>query len=255
MKRFVLAAALYFLVCASAISGNDGRFVPVYGTVKNPSLQEFASRLREQNIAEDYANLLSQAIVLPYDIALAFGECGHINAFYSSQKRALVICLELIINIADTIRSNQAANADPDKWGKIFGGALAFVLLHELGHALIHLYKIPVLGREEDAADQISMALLLKTPEAPYAVAGASWFFSKQPSSYSKAHLADSHSLNPQRRYNVYCWAFGSNPTSFGVLVKSGALPPNRAPRCGAEYEQLNRSVKQLIGPYVKFEL
>ena len=36
-----------------------------------------------------------------------------------------------------------------------------FTLLHELGHALIHTLKLPVLGREEDAADTLAIAGLL----------------------------------------------------------------------------------------------
>jgi hypothetical protein len=35
-------------------------------------------------------------------------------------------------------------------------GTLRFVLLHELGHGFVDLYNMPVLGREEDAADRFA---------------------------------------------------------------------------------------------------
>ena len=37
-----------------------------------------------------------------------------------------------------------------------FIGPFADVFLHEAGHALFDLLKIPLLGREEDAADQLA---------------------------------------------------------------------------------------------------
>jgi Putative metallopeptidase len=40
-------------------------------------------------------------------------------------------------------------------------GTLVSVLLHELGRALIHPLDLPVTGREEDAADQLSSLLLI----------------------------------------------------------------------------------------------
>ena len=36
-----------------------------------------------------------------------------------------------------------------------------FTLLHEIGHALIHQFPIPVFGQEEDAADQIATTSMI----------------------------------------------------------------------------------------------
>ena len=44
-------------------------------------------------------------------------------------------------------------------------GNVLFVLLHETGHALISDLEIPVLGREEDAADQLATVMALKMAE------------------------------------------------------------------------------------------
>ena len=41
-------------------------------------------------------------------------------------------------------------------------GNMLFVLLHELGHATVQELRIPVLGREEDAADDFAILRLLK---------------------------------------------------------------------------------------------
>ena len=38
---------------------------------------------------------------------------------------------------------------------------LEFTLLHEIGHALIDHFELPVFGREEDAADQIATTTMI----------------------------------------------------------------------------------------------
>lgn len=41
-------------------------------------------------------------------------------------------------------------------------GALQHTLLHELAHALIAMYDLPIVGKEEDAADNLATVLLLE---------------------------------------------------------------------------------------------
>ena len=41
-------------------------------------------------------------------------------------------------------------------------GNMLFVFVHEMGHALVHEMDVPVLGREEDAADAFATLTMLK---------------------------------------------------------------------------------------------
>ena len=54
-------------------------------------------------------------------------------------------------------------------------GRVVEVFLHEIAHGLFDLLKIPVLGREEDAADQVAAYVLVSLGEqnARSTVAGA----------------------------------------------------------------------------------
>lgn len=237
---------------SSPAASQGGKFVPRYGSARTPALQKIIDDARDTRMMEKFAVYLSAVAIVPSNVALVLNECGIINAYYEPGKRALIICAELLQQIFRTVPLHYRRITGPGEIEKITVGVLFFILLHELGHALIHLHQIPVLGREEDAADQISMAILLKERDAHYAVAGASWFFSKNSLFYTKKHMADEHSLDPQRRYNVYCWAVGSNPKKFAYLVQSGELPQNRSVRCSAEFAQLNRAVKKLVGPHLK---
>ncbi|MEK9752119.1 MAG: DUF4344 domain-containing metallopeptidase, partial [Rhodospirillaceae bacterium] len=43
-------------------------------------------------------------------------------------------------------------------------GNVVFTLLHEAGHALIHMLDLPTLGREEDAADNLAALRMIGDP-------------------------------------------------------------------------------------------
>jgi hypothetical protein len=134
-------------------------------------------------------------------------------------------------------------------------GALTFVLFHELGHALVDIYRLPITGRAEDVADQIATYLALNGvgKEAPLILNGGVWFFGrKQALFYSKQHYGDEHSLSEQRKYNIVCWAYGKNPRELGKWAQSHGLPSARAPKCPGEYAQLDRAMHALLGSRLK---
>ena len=54
---------------------------------------------------------------------------------------------------------------DDREFGKQLAAVDAFILVHEFGHALIHAFELPVLGREEDAADAVATVFLTRAVE------------------------------------------------------------------------------------------
>ena len=121
------------------------------------------------------------------------------------------------------------------------GGTLLFVAAHEYGHALIHQQRVPFLGREEDAADQIATMLALQDRAfSPPALAGAIRFFHRD----GNGSLGGVHSLDGQRRINVACWAWGAKPSSFREL--RDIVPADRRPHCRAEATAIARAIKKL---------
>ena len=90
---------------------------------------------------------------------------------------------------------------------------------HELGHAMIDVLQLPVLGKEEDAADHLSVILMndiweeeaaaniLASDATAYALLAAQREAGGQDPSYS-----DEHSLDMQRYYSVVCLFYGADP-------------------------------------------
>lgn len=142
--------------------------------------------------------------------------------------------------------------------GERIGAVNSFILAHEFGHALIANYDLPVLGKEEDAADAISTILLLTVPNgAQYAAASAAFWadFSGRQEPPAVAEYADQHSLDLQRAFDILCWTAGSSELSFEEVAELEALPESRLATCPSEYEQLADSIAAELKPHLKHKV
>lgn len=189
-------------------------------------------------------------IRLPRPLTLLLSVCGESNAWYASKNRTITVCYEYVQEVRDRA-SSLAAGAGVTQNDAVLG-PVAQVFLHELGHALYDLLDVPVLGREEDAADQFAALVLLELPpaQARHAIDGMAHLLRSQAAEEAadEAVLADDHSLAGQRLYNLLCLAYGADRETFGYLVEGGALPKSRAAQCGAEYHLAAYAVQKLFG-------
>ena len=163
------------------------------------------------------------------------------------------MCYELMEHYLRTFRS--AGSSENDAYAKM-SDAVRFVFLHEIGHALIDQYKLPISGNEEDAADRCSAFINLKElgdegVRAVYAAADAFEIESRHDAG-SKRNMADEHMLQEQRFYNSLCMIYGSNPSKHERIVVNGYLPKERAARCQGEYQRSVESWINLLEPWRK---
>ena len=102
--------------------------------------------------------------------------------------------------------------------------------------------KIPLFGREEDAADQFSTYLMLRfdKEEARRLILGSAYQYKGDLSSptvtIKQQKFADEHGTPAQRFFNLLCTAYGSDPKLFADVVEKGFLPEDRAVGCEREY-------------------
>lgn len=132
---------------------------------------------------------------------------------------------------------------DPDQSDFIANEVIA-TFYHELGHALIDVLKIPVLGKEEDAADTLSVILMNDIWDEEAATA----ILTSDATSYAlrasdpnaepdQSSFADVHSLDIQRYYAVVCLFYGANPDARQQLAADLELPAEKLESCPGEYE------------------
>lgn len=244
---------LLLVFCSPAFGQSVSAIYQPLQQVRDPELRQVQMDWRANRLLEDLTEQLSRKFALRQPLAIGLGECGQSNAFYRSDRRMIYICLELIPDLVGRVAKERDRDGSVSREVMVstVAGALVFVVLHEMGHAVIDIQNLPVLGREEDAADMISTFLILDDPElASRAVAGGLWFFSRQrliPNFFSQRHLTGEHSLDPQRAANLACWAYGRDPQRYAWAMQAAKVTSQRAARCAGEYEQLSRSVRELL--------
>jgi hypothetical protein len=156
--------------------------------------------------------------------------------------------------IYDTLRQSNP-DWSQHKLGFATGAALAFILEHEFTHALIAIYDLPVLGKEEDAADTLATLLLLKSPEGDKLALSAAEFwadFSGRQDPPQVADYADAHSLDLQRAYSIICDIAGSNQERYDEINQAGILPKGDIQSCPAQYQNDVKNFTQVLQPHVK---
>jgi hypothetical protein len=146
---------------------------------------------------------------------------------------------------------------DPAVAGFILNNTIS-TLYHELGHAFVDLYQIPVLGKEEDAVDNLSTLLMLQQQpdealdQMMYDASDVYWLTDLEAQEGGwLPDYADVHGLDMQRYYGVVCIVYGSNPERFQELADYSELDPDRQESCAFDYEQALSSWGVLLEPHL----
>ena len=232
---------------------DEGDFIPVYSEMKNEKFVEFNEKMKEQKALEQITDSLNSSLALPSDIKVTFKDCGQINAWYQPGEQTITMCYEFMEYFYQTAlkmgRTEEEAN-------DMMFGATTFFFLHELGHGLIDVLKLPATGREEDSVDQLSAYILLDDEdEFGSAAAGSGvliFHAMAEDQELSANAFADEHSLSSQRAYNLACWMYGRNQEKYAFFVQDGLLTEARAPRCPTEYKKMSEAWQQLVKPWIK---
>lgn len=225
-----------------------GDFKVVYVPPKDPAFKKWEKKIRDSRMLEDNAKLLNRQFILPYDVALEVSECGTANAFYSADDRKITLCYEMFADDAQTLsKVVTGVSADDAALSSEY-----YTLFHELGHALIHLYEIPAVGKEEDAVDQLSALVLLDAGEGGYQALLMAIAMYHQSGLDKKEQLFwDVHSLDHQRKFELLCLMYGKDPKRHADLVPD-MLPKERADGCPDDYRRLDDAWDKLLAPHLQ---
>jgi len=193
---------------------------------------------------------LNESLALPADITVNFVDCGTANAFFASAEAnpelefasaggAIFMCHELTELFA-------AFYGDMDQ---AFAASI-FVIMHELGHALVEQLDLPVLGIEESYVDGLAAVLVGESGMAQASVL-AGWFFGSQ----GDTPFFDTHRANAQRLGDLACWGVGADASLLeDPIVNSIAsqLTDIGGRNCVAEYQQQVNGLESVLGPNIR---
>jgi len=218
----------------------------------DPAHQALYEDMRDRRVLEQLAEVLT-VVHLPRPLTLRFTGCdGTSNAWYDPDDASVSFCYEYL---ADIRKAAVTGNLGKVPLQEAMDGPTVFVLLHETGHAVFDLLKVPILGREEDAADSFAALTLLRLGKgvALRMLRGAAWGYAHEAHARTMddSDFADVHGLDSQRYYNILCMAYGSDPEYFAAAVKDGKLPPERAEGCADEFHQAVFAMQKLVAPAI----
>jgi hypothetical protein len=221
---------------------------------KNPTHNFLYEHLQRLQVLERLSRFLSP-FRLPREVLLKVDECkGDVNAYF--EDAVITVCYEYLKFVMENAPPSRG-NGDVRRRDAIVGPTVD-VFLHEMGHAVFDLLKIPVFGREEDAADQFSAYIQLNASreEARALILGVAFLGRIEATSAIEkgAELktyAGEHGTAGQRYFNLLCIAYGFDPVLFADLVTTWQLPKERAESCAVEYQQLDHAFRTLILPHI----
>ena len=192
---------------------------------------------------------LNESLALPADISVNFADCGTANAFFVTPEfnpdpngaagGAIVMCHELTELFLATFNNDKDDTFQTS----------VFVLMHELGHALVDQLDLPVLGIEEAAVDGIGAVFSTKLGLAEGVVKAGVFFFTQ-----GDTPFFDTHRVGTQRLGDLACWGVGGEPSLLSDPlisdIKDQLVVAGRD--CDFEYAERLDAVDRLIGANVK---
>jgi hypothetical protein len=226
-------------------------------TMKSRLLGEFGRAMSVPRASPWFCRLL--AIVL-IGIGQALAAPDNTVSEDLSPQAASELFQARISSVARALQSNprlkRLSAQQRENLVEFVTGNMLFVLLHELAHVAIDDFELPVLGRDEDAADDYAVMRMLTVGTAfsqrVLAEAARGWFLSDRRDRKDGEPLAyyDDHGLDQQRAYNIVCLTFGSDPAKFMDLANRLKLPEDRQGTCPNDYAKVSRSWATALKPH-----
>ncbi|WP_137151546.1 DUF4344 domain-containing metallopeptidase [Devosia sp. FKR38] len=161
--------------------------------------------------------------------------------------------LAIALSLTGLAQATDLSKADYRDQRRFAANNSLFVLYHEMAHLLFDQLELPVLGREEDAADNVATWTLLNkgTDRANQAVRDAArgWFLSgiAYDSGGVESDYAAAHALDKQRAYQIVCLMVGKDEPTFRPVANLYELPVDRVESCAWDYGIVDRSLRRLL--------
>lgn len=264
MKTRVWLAAVTLTILLTVALSNplfaQGKF-QAPGPVEEHQYGELTSTL-----ASRIADTFNEHFVLPRDIYLTSERCGYSNALYypdnGNGHPQITFCAEMITDIREEF-GNEGLSDQQFKTAVVSN--VLFIYFHEIGHAFIDVLELPVVGKEEIAADQIATLLMKSNPRAAV-WAARYWLDAGNPGDIrilkdlfgalsdlttQGNRFSDEHSLDRQRFYDILCWTYGADPEANQFIVGRRGLPRDRAKYCERKFSDIESSWERLLEPHL----
>ena len=267
----VLASALLAVQAPVAVAQKppDGLKNPLveisYEPPRTAALAEFRTWLQNRYVLEKLQVFLSP-LNLTERLVVKADECGVPHVLYT-RGAPVVLCYEYVAKVdADAPRIGQVVQLGQTELTReeALVGPITQLVLHDVARAIFHMYKLPVWGGAEFAADNVAAYTMVNFSQktAWKTVVGTAWFLK---SGWDRpVDISDIRPHVAQRYFALLCVAYAADQVQFEGFLQQGPKPKvyeppvERANTCLYDYEKLSTSfMKTIFEPHVdrpKFE-
>jgi hypothetical protein len=265
MRRLapILVAAVVAGGCGSDDGGDDKKaadkpkaerhkITMTYETPSNDT-ERLAQEILKVGGTAGVAEGFSKSFKIPVDVTVR-AKRGNEGPFYDPRTKSITWTYGFVDQIARVLQGGKVVKSEADL-GRQLASITSFITVHEMGHAFVDLFDIPITGREEDAVD--GMATVFMTDEvkngAEYAFYAARFFnlLQKVQGAPNAQQFQDEHSLSIQRSVDILCAIGGSSEENLQQVASFDVIGAARLQRCPAEYQQKSRAWKTLLKPHL----
>lgn len=251
MQTLKYVLFIIFTLSNITMSHAENRANVIYEQPASEEKERVKNDLQQLQSIEASLDLINDLFKIPDKLTIYVG--GEEGPYYNGEDNSIVIPYGFVSEIEyqfSQARNNSLNPIDATQ------DVVMHTIFHEFAHALILMYDIPVLGKEEDAADGLAAVLLIESFEEGQEIAltAADTFrlMRVDKRDLIEEDFAGEHSFDSQRYYSTICQVFGSDPDKYEYLIQNKNFSEERADLCIEDYDKISRSWQSLLKPYLK---
>lgn len=257
-RRWLFAVMLLFSSMSIAADNVIVRYLPT----NDIKLQLITKKLQSDSSIQDAISLMNDEFIFPKPLTIVFGSDD--GPLYDPAVNDILIPYPFLDEVDQRFKAvnyagDNQGKANPENLGQAVMDVVIHTLFHELAHALIATYELPIVGKEEDAADNLAAVLSIEYFEngAEIAISAADLFYLEGDEivEFEEADFWDEHSLDLQRYYATLCHVYGSDDTQYAYLLEETGFSDERAELCIGDYERMTNNWLTLLDAYMSPEV
>lgn len=204
--------------------------------------------------------LMNAEFIFPENVSAVFADDD--GPMYLPAKKEIVMSYSFIFFLS-SLYLDQYKNASDDDMIDFTLRTSMFLFYHEIAHAMIDIYELPIVSNEETAADNLAVILALEYNDDGFSVImDSAELFNlldhSAPKKRNEKDYWDEHTLDAQRFYNILCLAYGVYPDKVNKAVsevknkKLMEFVKERGESCRNLYDQQLTAWAKLLKPYFR---
>ncbi|MEM7617831.1 MAG: DUF4344 domain-containing metallopeptidase [Pseudomonadota bacterium] len=215
---------------------------------------EILKAIKAEGFIQVIKNELSRDVSLSEPIIVDFMQLKDPDEgpYYDPEEKKIVIPYHFWTYVYDELNQDAQGEMATDELNILTGDIIIHMLYHEIAHALIDVKELAITGREEDAADELAVLMILDHFEkGTYIALTAADFFELEGSyqdEITDEDLFGEHALDDQRFFNILCLVYGYGDAEAKEIMTELEVDEERLGICEEDFDKRRTAWDKLLG-------